>query len=79
LMTSEEQTREAVRSELPYKPDFIKIWYIVRGPNIDSSARINLPFVKAVIDEAHKNNLFRPPRVLPGSNHNMSSPEIGLR
>ena len=57
LMTSEEQTREAVRSELPYKPDFIKIWYIVRGPNIDSSARINLPFVKAVIDEAHKNNL----------------------
>ena len=57
LMTSEEQTREGVRSELPYRPDFIKIWYIVRPPNIDSSARINLPFVKAVIDEAHKNKL----------------------
>lgn len=57
LMTSEQQTREGVRSELSYKPDFIKIWYIVRPPDIDSSARINLPFVKAVIDEAHKNNL----------------------
>jgi len=56
-MTSAEQSREGVRSELPYKPDFIKIWYIVRGANIDSSARMNLPFVKAVIDEAHKNNL----------------------
>ena len=56
LMTSEEQSREGVRSELPYKPDFIKIWYIVRGP-VDSSARASLPFVKAVIDEAHKNNL----------------------
>lgn len=57
LMTSEEQSREGVRSEFPYKPDFIKIWYIVRPPNFDSSARAGLPFVKAVIDEAHKNNL----------------------
>ncbi|HEV8286424.1 MAG TPA: amidohydrolase family protein [Chitinophagaceae bacterium] len=57
LMTSEDQTREGVRSELPYKPDFIKIWYIVRDTNTERGARQNLSMVKAAIDEAHKNNL----------------------
>ncbi len=56
-MTSEETTRQGVRDQLPYKPDFIKIWYIVLGANKDSSARKSLPLVKAAIDEAHKNNL----------------------
>ncbi len=50
----------AVREQLPYNPDFIKIWYITRiskGETIAQSARKNLPVIKAIIDEAHKNNL----------------------
>lgn len=48
-----------VKNQLPLKPDFIKIWYIVGadGLPIEESARKNLPIVKAIIDEAHKNNL----------------------
>ncbi|QDO95155.1 amidohydrolase family protein [Formosa sediminum] len=48
-----------VKAQLPYKPDFIKIWYIAGrdGLSIEESARKNLPIVKAIIDEAHKNNL----------------------
>lgn len=48
-----------VQNQLPLKPDFIKIWYIVGadGLPIEESARKNLPIVKAIIDEAHKNNL----------------------
>jgi imidazolonepropionase-like amidohydrolase len=57
LMTTEEETRKGVRSELAYKPDFIKIWYIVQDTNTERGARKNLSLVKAVIDEAHKNNL----------------------
>ncbi len=45
-----------VDKELQYKPDFIKIWYIVLG-NADSSAHASSHLVKAVIDEAHKHNL----------------------
>ncbi|HEY1115658.1 MAG TPA: amidohydrolase family protein [Chitinophagaceae bacterium] len=56
-MTTPEQARQYVQQELPYKPDFIKIWYIVRGPNYDSSARASLPLVQAVIDEAKKAGL----------------------
>jgi imidazolonepropionase-like amidohydrolase len=56
-MTSDEATRQGVRDQLSYKPDFIKIWYIVQGANKDSSARKSLPLVQAAIDEAHKNNL----------------------
>ncbi len=50
---------KGVQSELPYHPDFIKIWYIV-SPNKDSveaSAREFEPVVKAIIDEAHKHHL----------------------
>ncbi|MCG1036234.1 amidohydrolase family protein [Polaribacter sargassicola] len=48
-----------VKEQLKYKPDFIKIWYIAGrdGLSIEESARKNLPIVKAVINEAHKNNL----------------------
>jgi imidazolonepropionase-like amidohydrolase len=56
-MKTEEDARRYVQQQLPYKPDFIKIWYIVTGANTEEGARKNLPLVKAVIDEAHKNNL----------------------
>jgi imidazolonepropionase-like amidohydrolase len=48
-----------VKKQLQYKPDFIKIWYIAGadGLRIEESARKNLPIVKAIIDEAHKNSL----------------------
>lgn len=48
-----------LKQQLPYHPDFIKIWYIVGadGLGIEESARKSLPLVKAIIDEAHKNNL----------------------
>lgn len=50
---------QSVQKQLPYKPDFIKIWYIAGadGLSVEESARKNLPIIKAIIDEAHKNNL----------------------
>jgi imidazolonepropionase-like amidohydrolase len=51
---NEEEAIELVRKQLPYKPDFIKIWYIVL-PGQDAAK--TLPIVKASIEEAHKNNL----------------------
>lgn len=50
---------KGVQEQLPFKPDFIKIWYIVGadGLSIEASAKKNLPVIKAIIDEAHKNNL----------------------
>lgn len=57
-MKSEEEARDYVRKQLPYKPDFIKVGYLVPGSrNIDSLARRYLPFVRAAIDEAHKAGL----------------------
>jgi imidazolonepropionase-like amidohydrolase len=53
-VNNEEEARELVRKQLPYKPDFIKIWYIVL-PGQDATK--TLPIVKAVIDESHKNNI----------------------
>ncbi|WP_223033131.1 amidohydrolase family protein [Hanstruepera marina] len=48
-----------VQNQLQYNPDFIKIWYIVGLDGLDneSSARKNLPIIKAIIEESHKNNL----------------------
>lgn len=59
LTTSIEEGIKAVQQQLPYQPDFIKIWYIagVDGMGIEASAKKNLPIVKAIIDESHKNNL----------------------
>ncbi len=57
LVQTEEEAGKMVQEQLPYKPDFIKIWYIVIGKNKEEVARKHLPVIKAVIDEAHKNNL----------------------
>jgi imidazolonepropionase-like amidohydrolase len=51
---SKEEARKLVRKQLPHNPDFIKIWYIVTK---DQSAKANLPIIKAVIDESHKQDL----------------------
>lgn len=56
-MKTEEDARKYVQQQLPYKPDFIKIWYIVLDQNTEAGAKKLLPLVKAVIDEAHKHNL----------------------
>lgn len=56
-MTSEDDTRQAVRDELKRGADFIKIWYIVTDTNVARGAQANLHLVKAAIDEAHKNKL----------------------
>lgn len=53
-VNSPEEARELVKKQVPYKPDFIKIWYVVRpGQSTDSM----LPLVKAAIDESHANGL----------------------
>ena len=56
LIKSEEDAINAVQQQLKYKADFIKIWYIVLDTNIEAGAKKNYAFVKAAIDEAHKNN-----------------------
>ncbi|CCH56478.1 amidohydrolase [Fibrisoma limi BUZ 3] len=50
-----EEARDIVRKQLPYKPDFIKVWFIIRG--IGKSNDEMIPVVQAAIDEAHKNGL----------------------
>ena len=59
LTKTVEEGINMVREQLPYHPDFIKIWYIAGadGLSIEESARKNLPIIKAIIEEAHKNNL----------------------
>lgn len=48
-----------VQNQLPLNPDFIKIWYITSRDKaeVEASARKNLPIIKAIIEEAHKNKL----------------------
>ncbi len=46
-----------VNLQLRFKPDLIKIWFIVNGQNKDSVARAYLPLIKAAIDEAHKKKM----------------------
>jgi len=53
-VTTEQEARDLVKNQLPYKPDFIKIWYIDL-PN--QRAATNLPIVKAAIEESHANGL----------------------
>ncbi len=57
LVATADEARSYIQKQLPYHPDFIKIWYIVQGKNKEEVARKFEPIVKAVIDEAHKNNL----------------------
>lgn len=49
-----EEARELVKKQLPYKPDFIKIWYIVLP---GQTAESTLPIVQAAIDESHAHGL----------------------
>ena len=53
-INSPEAARAMVRAQLPYKPDLIKIWYIVRRGENPST---NYDIVKATIEESHKNGL----------------------
>lgn len=53
-VNSAEEARELVKKQLPYQPDFIKIWYIVFP---GQKAETNLPIVKAAIGKAHSNGL----------------------
>jgi len=59
LLLSIDDAKKLVQEQLPYKPDFIKIWYIVTGDaeKKKEQAKKLEPTIKAVIDEAHKNNL----------------------
>lgn len=59
LTKTVEEGIQGVQEQLPYDPDFIKIWYIAGadGLPMEESAKNNLPIVKAIITEAHKNNL----------------------
>lgn len=58
LVATPEEGKQMVQKQLPYHPDFIKIWYILeRGVNKEQSARKFLPIIKAIIEKAHKNNL----------------------
>ena len=57
LVTNPDDGRKMVKQQLPFHPDFIKIWYIVLGNNKEEQARKFLPTAKAIIEEAHANNL----------------------
>jgi imidazolonepropionase-like amidohydrolase len=58
LVATPDEGRQMVEQQLPYRPDFIKIWYILeRGMDKEVSARKYSPIIKAIIEEAHKNNL----------------------
>ena len=59
LVKTIEDGVKMVQEQLPYQPDFIKIWYIVGADGLptEESARKSLPIIKAIIREAHKNNL----------------------
>jgi cytosine/adenosine deaminase-related metal-dependent hydrolase len=53
-VTTPEEARELVRRQLPYKPDFIKIWYIV-VPGMPAESTLHI--VKATIEESHAHGL----------------------
>ncbi|MDX2246477.1 MAG: amidohydrolase family protein [Bacteroidia bacterium] len=53
-VTTPEEAREKVRAQIPQKPDYIKIWYIVRRGEKPEQF---LPIVEAVIEESHKHEI----------------------
>ncbi len=53
-ITTISQADSLFKKMLPFKPDFIKIWYIA-GPNYP--AEKSFPLVKHIAEQAHKNNL----------------------
>lgn len=50
-INSPEEARALVQKQLPFKPSFIKIWYIVGR---SQTAQSNLPIIEATIEESHK-------------------------
>jgi imidazolonepropionase-like amidohydrolase len=56
-MKTEEDARRLVREQLPARPDFIKIWYIVLEQNTEEGARKLQPLVRAAIEEARRHGL----------------------
>ena len=57
MMTNDADTRKGVTDQLKYKPDLIKIWYIVLDSNAERGAKANQQLVKIAIDESHKHKL----------------------
>lgn len=59
LVTNIEEGIKMVQEQLPFNPDFIKIWYIAspNGETPEVGAKKYLPIIKAIIEESHKNNL----------------------
>jgi hypothetical protein len=57
LVKTVADAKKYVQEQLPYHPDFIKIWYIINAPNVEKEASKLLPVITAIIEEAHKNNL----------------------
>ncbi len=53
-VTNAEEARALVKKQVPLKPDFIKIWYIVLP---GQKAETTLPIVQAAIEESHANGL----------------------
>ncbi|HKO81222.1 MAG TPA: amidohydrolase family protein [Chitinophagaceae bacterium] len=53
-VTSEKEVDALFAKMLPYKPDFIKIWYIADNVN---PPKTNFPLVKYIADQTHKNSL----------------------
>jgi imidazolonepropionase-like amidohydrolase len=51
-----EEAVTRTKKEYSYRPDFIKIWYIILDQNTAAGAEKNLPLVKATIDEAHQHS-----------------------
>ncbi|MEP7253004.1 MAG: amidohydrolase family protein [Ginsengibacter sp.] len=54
LVKTPDEGVKYVQQQLPYHPDFIKIWYIAESAE---AAKKFEPTAKAIIDEAHRNNL----------------------
>lgn len=57
LVTNIEEAKKAFDEQMQYKPDFIKVWYIVDSKNAEESAKKFEPVFKSIVEEAHKNNL----------------------
>jgi len=53
-VNNEAAARALVQQQIPYHPDFIKIWYIVLP---GQPAEKTLPIIKAAIDESHQHHL----------------------
>jgi len=49
-----EDAVKMTKKQYSYRPDFIKIWYIILDADAKAGAEKNLPLVKAAIEEAHQ-------------------------